>query len=105
MIIRFNIRSTEPIGGLEGEIADGISIKREKRAMEAIEAPLFYFVIIGGQIGATVAAQLIANFLYDKLKGNKYTQLTINNQQVEINAQKIETLIINQINKDTNQER
>jgi len=106
MKLEFSIRSSEPIeiNQNENALARGITIKRRMILMESLDAPIFYIAYIGKEIALPVAATIIANYLWEKLRGAKDSQLTISNQSVEINAQNIETLIIIQINKDTNQE-
>jgi hypothetical protein len=79
-----------------GQIADEITIQRKKILREAVgESFLDYVILIGEGIAIQVATKLIADFLYDKLRGRKGTNLTINHKSVEINAEKIEQLIIN----------
>jgi hypothetical protein len=63
---------------------------------ESVSAVIYSdFVFIIEKVVIPIAGTLIANFLYDKLKRGKDNQLTINNQPIEINAEKIEHLIIN----------
>jgi len=99
MKLDISIRSSDLNVGKEiavGQIADGITIKRKKILREAIGVPfLDYVILIGEDIAIQVAATLIAKYLYDKLKDRKNTNLTINSKSVEINAEKIEQLIIN----------
>jgi hypothetical protein len=79
-----------------GQIADGITVERQKRLREIVrESFLDYFILIGEGITIQVAATLIAKYLYDKLKDRKDTNLTINYKPIEISAEKIEQLIIN----------
>lgn len=52
-------------------------------------------ISIGANLAVAVSAHLIARYLYDKLKGDKNNRLTIDDNSVEINAEKIEQLIIN----------
>jgi hypothetical protein len=98
MILNIFIRSSDPDmkAIAVGQIADGIIIEREKKGREMVgEIFLDYVIRIGEDISIKVAATLIAKYLYDKLKGRKDTNLTINHKSVEINAEKIEQLIIN----------
>jgi len=99
MKLDISIRSSDLNVGKEvaiGQIADGITIERKMILREAIGVSFLDYVIrIGEGIAIQVAATLIAKYLYDKLKDRKDTNLTINYKSVEINAEKIEQLIIN----------
>jgi len=98
MKLDITIRSSDPNVGNEiakAKIADGITIKQHLILREAIGVSFSDFFFIIENIGIQVAATLIATYLYDKLKGRKDTNLTINYKPVEINAEKIEQLIIN----------
>jgi uncharacterized membrane protein required for colicin V production len=98
MKLDVSIRSSDLNIGKEirGQIADGITIERKKRLAEAVGVHFLDYIIVAAEgIAITVAAILIANYLYDKLKGTKDANLTINYKSVEINAKKIEQLIIN----------
>jgi len=98
MKLHITIQSSDPNVGNEidkGKIADGITVKRQLILREAIGISFSDFLFIIENIGINVAATLIAKYLYDKLKGRKDTNLIINYKPVEINAEKIEKLIIN----------
>jgi hypothetical protein len=98
MKLDISIQSSDPNVGNEiakAKIADGITIKRKLVLREAIGISFSDFLFVIENIGINVAASLIAAYLYDKLKGRKDTNLIINNKSVEINAEKIEKLIIN----------
>jgi len=98
MKLHISIQSSDPNVGNEiakAKIADGIIIKRQLILREAIGVSFSDFLFIIENIGINVAATLIAKYLYDKLKGRKDTNLVVNNESVEINAEKIEKLIIN----------
>ena len=80
----------------KANIANGITIERKFILRESVSAVIYSdFVFIIQNLAVPIAATLIANFLYDKLKRGKDNHLTINNQPIEINAEKIEHLIIN----------
>ncbi len=53
---------------------------------------------IGKNVALPLAVGILSSYLYDKLKNRKDTKVIINNQQVEINAIKIEKLILTNIN-------
>jgi predicted transcriptional regulator len=79
----------------EAKIADGITIQQYLILREIVNPPIDFFFYIGEHIALPIAASLIAKLLYDKLKERKDNKLMINNKSVEINAEKIEQLIIN----------
>jgi hypothetical protein len=79
----------------KAKIKDGITIQ-EQVVSRAIYRPAIDFVVyVAEHVALPVAASLLAKLLYDKLKARKDNELTINNKSVEINAEKIEQLIIN----------
>lgn len=98
MKLDISVRSSDPNVHsklAEANIADGITIQQKKTLREMVNPPIDYLVFIGLNVGLPIAVSLIANFLYDVLKGKKDNELTINNKSVEINTEKIEQLIIN----------
>lgn len=96
--MKFQITIWSPDRNIESEITqakiEGITIRRHLVIREIINPPIDFIVYVGEHIALPIAASLIARFLYDKLKGKKETELIINNQPVEISAEKIEQLII-----------
>jgi hypothetical protein len=70
---------------------------------EMVNPPIDYVVFIGANIVIPIAVNLIARFLYDVLKDDKDSKLVINDKPIEINAEKIEQLIIN-ISKEEKEE-
>jgi hypothetical protein len=68
-----------------------------------VNPPIDYVVFIGANIVIPIAVNLIARFLYDVLKDDKDSKLAINDKPIEINAEKIEQLIIN-ISKEEKEE-
>ena len=98
MKLDISVRSSDPSIHskiAEAKIADGITIQQKKTLREMVNPPIDYLVFIGVNIAVPIAVNLIARFLYDVLKGEKDNKLTINNKSIEINAEKIEQLIIN----------
>lgn len=98
MKLEISVRSSDPnVHGKirEAKIADGITIQENKTLREIVNPPIDYLVFIGVNIAVPIAVNLIARFLYDVLKGEKDNKLTINDKSIEINAEKIEQLIIN----------
>jgi len=96
MQLYVSVRSSDP--NVKSEIAqmkiNGVTIKRRKVLKEILNPPVDYIFYIAITLGINVAAQLIANKLWEILKDKKETELTINNQPIEINAQKIKQLIL-----------
>jgi hypothetical protein len=102
MKLNISVRSANPnvaIDIIEGKIAEGITVKRPKRLMEMVNPPIDYYFIIEG-LAVQVAATIIANYLWEKLKNNKANELTIGNQVVKIDAQKIEQIVIINLNEE-----
>lgn len=98
MNLDVSIRFSDPKVASEiadAKIADGINIQRKLTLREMVNPPIDFIISIGANLAVAVAAHLIARFLYDKLKVGKDNRLTINDNSVEINAEKIEQLIIN----------
>jgi hypothetical protein len=95
MEFTITIRSTDPSVAYEiGQMQiEGVTIKRSMKIREVFPEPIDF--IVG--FASAVAAQLIARYIYDKLKDKKeeVMELSINNQPVEINTEKIEQVIIN----------
>jgi len=95
MEFKITVRSTDP--SVAYEISqmkiEGVTIRRSMEIREIFPEPIDFFV----GIASTVVAQLVARYIYDKLKDKKETivQFSVNNQIVEINAEKIEQVIIN----------
>lgn len=98
MNLDVSIRFSDPKVASEiadAKIADGIKIQRKLTLREMVNPPIDFIISIGANLAVAVAAHLIARFLYDRLKVGKDNRLTINDNSVEINAEKIEQLIIN----------
>jgi len=78
-------------------ITDGVSIRYEGQILrEAIGFPeLFNFSIyVAEHIALPIAVAVLSRYLYDKLKDRKNTEIRINDTSIEINAEKIEQLIL-----------
>jgi len=73
---------------------EGVTVKQRLVIKEIINPPVDFILGITVTLGVNVAAHLIARRLWEILKNKKETELTINNQPIEINAQKIEQLIL-----------
>jgi|GEM_PF-3944169 len=96
MELHVSVRSSDP--NVASEIAqmkiEGVTTKQRLVIKEIFNPPVDFILGIAVTLGVNVAAQLIARRLWEILKDKKETQLTINNQPIEINAQKIEQLIL-----------
>jgi len=78
-------------------IAEGISIRYEGGMIrKAVDFPeiINIALTIGEHVVLPIAVGILSRYLYDKLKDRKASKVTINHTQVEINADKIETLIL-----------
>ncbi len=102
MELRLSIRSLDPNVRIEipnTQIAEGIMIRQRLALREIANPPIDYVILIAESITIQVAAQLIANYLWAKLKHRKDKPITINKQPVEINAENVEQLIIIKLSK------
>ena len=96
MELHVSVRSSDP--NVASELAqmkiEGVTIKQHRVIKEIFPEPVDFIFSIAVTLGVNVAAQLIARRLWEILKDKKETELKINNQPIEINAQKIEQLIL-----------
>jgi hypothetical protein len=96
MELHVSVRSSDP--NVASDIAqmkiEGVTIKQRLIIREIINPPVDFIFGIAVTLSVNVIAQLIAKRLWEILKDKKETELTINNQPIEINAQKIEQLIL-----------
>jgi len=89
--------------GQKKVIAEDVSIQIKKYyAREAVDFPTVVNIVayIGEHVALPIAVGVLSRYLYDKLKVGKQSKVTINNTPVEINAQKIEQLIINVLKEE-----
>lgn len=87
-------------------VSEGVAIKYKSHyAMDAVDLPSWIIVsaYIGEHVALPIAVGVLSRYLYDKLKDRKQSKVTINNIPVEINAEKIEQLIINLLKKNENE--
>lgn len=92
----------------ETKIAEGVSIHIKSHILrEIVEIPeiVTFVVYIGEKVALSVAATLLARFLYDKLKERKDNKLTIENTLVEIDAQEIKKVIIELLKRERELEK
>lgn len=98
--------STKISAGQKKEIADGVSIQlKSYRLREAVDFPTILNVIayISKNVALPIAVTILSNYLYDKLKDRKTSKVTINYRPIEINAKKIEQLILEILEKEKNE--
>jgi len=82
----------------EKSITEGISVRYEWtliRKAEGFPEIVNIALFIGEHVALPIAVSIVSKWLYDKLKERKDNKLRINNTSVEINAERIEQLIIN----------
>jgi hypothetical protein len=82
-------------------ISEGISLQYKSHFCcdaENVPSWLIISVEIGKNVVLPVAVGILSNYIYDKLKDRKNNKIVINNQPVEINAKKIEQVILANIN-------
>lgn len=88
-------------------ITEGVSIQYFSHyACASVDIPSWWIlsIEIGKNVVLPIAVSILAKYLYSKLKDKKESKIMINNQPVEINAEKINQLIINNINIYVKQE-
>ena len=89
-------------------VTEGVSIQYVKQyTCDSADMPSWAILSIefGKNVALPIAVGILSNYLYDKLKDRKKSKVLINDQQVEINAEKINQLIINIVNLSLNQEK
>jgi hypothetical protein len=105
MQITITVRSTDlsVVDEIEKMQIEGVTVRRRKIIKEIFPEPIDFIL---GFVSA-ISAQLIARYIYDKLKDKKeeVKELSINGQSVEINAEKIEQLILVSVKKEEDEKR
>lgn len=89
--------------GQKKVVAEDVSIQiKNYVAREAVDFPTVVNIVayIGEHVALPIAAGVLSRYLYDKLKDRKQSKVTISNTPVEINADKIEKLIINVLKEE-----
>jgi hypothetical protein len=82
-------------------VTDGASIQYVSHyTCDSIDMPTWAILTIEIVKNMTlpIVVSILSKYLYDKLKSRKDSKVLINNQQVEIDAEKISHLIINNVN-------
>lgn len=83
-------------------IDKGISLQYKHHVRcfaENVPSWIVITVEISKDVALPLAVGIISSYIYDKLKNRKNERVVIFNQTVEINAKKIEKLIIHNINQ------
>ena len=89
-------------GETEKVITEGVSIRWEGVVFrKAVGFPeiINIALVIGEKVVLPIAVSIVAKWLYDKIKG-RASKVTINYTVVEINADKIEKLILEKLKKE-----
>jgi len=98
-MLAFNLFDVTRISDkIEKSITEGISVRYEStliRKAEGFPEVVNIALFIGEHVALPITVSIVSRWLYDKLKERKDNKLMINNTSVEINAEKIEQLIIN----------
>jgi hypothetical protein len=96
-LIRDLFESTEFSEPPKKTITEGVYIQlRSYTAREALDFPTIVNVTayIAEHVALPMAVAVLSRYLYDKLKDRRNSKTTINQIPVEINAEKIEKLIV-----------
>jgi hypothetical protein len=96
----FDLFATQSLvpGKTEKEITEGISIKFQgEMVCLTVDFPnvIQIAILFGELVGIPIAVGVLSNYIYDKLKNGRASKVVINNQPVEINAEEIKQVIIN----------
>ncbi len=88
-------------------VSEGISIQyKSNNCCDAENIPTWLIItaeIVGKDIVLPALVGILSSYIYDKLKDRKNESLMINNQTIEINAKKIEQLIMINLNVNVNE--
>jgi hypothetical protein len=105
MELYVSVRSSDPNvqSGIAQMKIEGVTVRQPRTIKEILNPPIDYILSITVTFGVSVTAQIIARKLWEILKDKKETELTINNQPIEINAQKIEQLILISLKEKENE--
>ena len=98
-LVKDLFETPQPKVGQEKIIGEGVSIRiKNYFARDTVDLPTILNIVayIGEHVALPIAVGLLSRYLYDKLKDRKEkSRLIINYIPVEIDAEKIEHLIIN----------
>jgi hypothetical protein len=98
-IVKDLFETPQPKAGEEKSIGEGVSIRiKNYHARDAVDLPTILNIVayIGEHVALPVAVALLSRYLYDKLKDRRgKSRLIINYTAVEIDAEKIEQLVLN----------
>jgi hypothetical protein len=92
------LETAQPRVGEKKIIVEGVSIRiKNYFGRDTIDLSTILNIVadIGEKVALPIAVGVLSRYLYDKLKDRKESKVTINHIPVEINARKIEQLIIN----------
>jgi hypothetical protein len=84
-------------------ITKGVTIQLKGYTLrEAVDFPeiVSIAIYVAKHVALPIAVGVLSRYLYDKLKDKKNSKVTINNVPVEINAEKIENLVIEILKKE-----
>lgn len=93
----------QPKIGQEKIIAEGISIRiKNYFARDTVDLPPILNIVayIGEHVALPIAVAVLSKYLYEKLKDRKESKVFVNYTPVEIDAEKIEHLILNILPKE-----
>jgi len=93
----------QPRVGEKKIIAEGISIRiKNYFGRDAVDLPTILNIVaeIRDKVALPIIVSILSKYLYEKLKDRKESKITINYTSVEIDAEKIEQLIINIVKEE-----
>jgi hypothetical protein len=97
------LETAQPRVGEKKIIVEGVSIRiKNYFGRDTIDLSTILNIVadIGEKVALPIAVGVLSRYLYDKLKDRKESKVTINHIPVEINARKIEQLIINIVKEE-----
>jgi len=103
-IVKDLFETSQPKAHEEKIIGEGVSIRIGYYfSSDAVDVPTILNIVayIGEHVALPIAIGILSRYLYDKLKDRKgKTRITINYKPVEIDAEKIEQVILNMLPKE-----
>jgi hypothetical protein len=102
-VVKDLFETPQPKVGQEKIIGEGVSIRiKNYFARDTADLPTILNIVayIGEHVALPIAVAVLSKYLYEKLKDRKESKIIINYTPVEINAEKIEQLILNVLPKE-----
>jgi len=102
-LVKDLFETPQPKVGQEKIIGEGVSIRiKNYFARDTVDLPTTLNIVayIGEHVALPIAVGVLSKYLYEKLKDRKESRIIINYTPMDINAEKIEQLILNMLPKE-----